>query len=436
MNEVHKINDNGKWAVLFDIMMCFRDYIHSKTLFFTTLFFIGKTGSGKTQIAESVRSLFMPPNAPSYNLNNVSLPAMNLVLERYCNMPVIFEEYNDGSIQDAIFQSLKSAVYDGEGRSKLGGSNFKSLETSVINAIPILLGQEAPQKDDGSLANRSILCDVPGKVDGAYTREEIEIFNRLKRHEKIGLSNVLLEILNIRPVVLQYFLSTYDVEKQKLTDYVSSKIKSSDGLSRTIETISLFTTICKIVEKYTQLQLPFTYEEFFQMATAKVVKQVEAVSTTNKISAYFQTMQFLLANNKLVRGKEFKVVYPRQLKVKKLGSRDYEPYEVAPEQRVLFINFSLVYNAYRLVEGKEALSKQSLINYFESNAAFIGHVKNTKYKYYEDESVEEEDAFGQMIIKRVSKKRESVNSAYVFDYDMIAQLMDIDLLQGAELEEE
>lgn len=436
MNEVHKINDNGKWAVLFDIMMCFRDYIHSKTLFFTTLFFIGKTGSGKSQIAESVRSLFMPPNAPSYNLNNVSLPAMNLVLERYCNMPVIFEEYNDGSIQDAIFQSLKSAVYDGEGRSKLGGSNFKSLETSVINAIPILLGQEAPQKDDGSLANRSILCDVPGKVDGAYTREEIEIFNRLKRHEKIGLSNVLLEILNIRPVVLQYFLSTYDVEKQKLTDYVSSKIKSSDGLSRTIETISLFTTICKIVEKYTQLQLPFTYEEFFQMATAKVVKQVEAVSTTNKISAYFQTMQFLLANNKLVRGKEFKVVYPRQLKVKKLGSRDYEPYEVAPEQRVLFINFSLVYNAYRLVEGKEALSKQSLINYFESNAAYIGHVKNTKYKYYEDESIEEEDAFGQMVIKRVSKKRESVNSAYVFDYDMIAQLMDIDLLQGAELEEE
>ena len=436
MNEVHKINDNGKWAILFDVLMCFRDYIHSKTLFFTTLFFIGKTGSGKSQIAESVRSLFMPPNAPSYNLNNVSLPAMNLVLERYCNMPVIFEEYNDGTIQDAIFQSLKSAVYDGEGRSKLGGSNYRTLDTSVINAIPILLGQEAPQKDDGSLANRSILCDVTGKVDGAYTKQEIEVFNKLKKHERIGLSNVLLEVLDIRNTVTNYFLSTFDSEKQLLTDYVSSKIRTSDGLSRTIETISLFTTICRIIEKHTTLKLPFTYNEFFQLATAKVVKQIEAVSTTNKISTYFQTMQYLLVNGKLVRGKEFKVVYPRQLKVKKLGAHDYESYDVAPEQRILFINFNVVYNAYKLVEGKESLSKQSLTNYFESNAAYIGHVKNTKYKYYEDETIEEEDAFGQMQIKRISKKRESVNSAYVFDYDLLAQMMDIDLLQGSELEEE
>lgn len=436
MNEVHRINDNGKWAILFDILMCFRDYIYSKTLFFTTLFFIGKTGSGKTQIAESVRSLFMPPNAPSYNLNNVSLPAMNLVLQRYCNMPVILEEYNDANIDDAIFQALKAAVYDGEGRSKMGGSNFKDLETSIINAVPILLGQEAPQKDDGSLANRSILCDVPGKVDGTYSKHEIDIFNELKRHEKLGLSNVLLEILDIRSVIVTNFMTTFEREKQLIIDYISSKIKTSDGLSRTIETISLFTTICKIVETHTQLKLPFTYEEFFKLATSKVVKQVETVSTTNKISSYFQAIQFLLVNGKLVQGRDFKISYPKQLTTKQPGSSEYKLYELAPEQRILFLNFTNIFSAYKVVEGRESLSKQSLLNYFESNPAYIGHIRNTKFKYFEEERYEEENAFGQIEVKYRMVKRSPTNSAYAFDYDIISQIMDIDLIQGAEIESE
>ena len=59
MNDVYKINDNGKWAVLFAIMCAFRSNIHCIDRLFTAPFFMGPMSSGKTQIAISIRSLFI-----------------------------------------------------------------------------------------------------------------------------------------------------------------------------------------------------------------------------------------------------------------------------------------------------------------------------------------------------------------------------------------
>lgn len=65
MDDVYKINDNGKWAVLFAIMCAFRSNIHCIDRLFTAPFFMGPMSSGKTQIAISIRSLFISPKYPS-----------------------------------------------------------------------------------------------------------------------------------------------------------------------------------------------------------------------------------------------------------------------------------------------------------------------------------------------------------------------------------
>ena len=119
MDSVYKVNDNGKWAIMLTMMACFRDYIFSQRRFFTTLFFIGPTGSGKSQLAESMRSMFMVPEAPVFNLNFGSDASFFIVLESYRNVISIMEEYNDSTISQTKFQGLKAAVFDGEGKTKV-----------------------------------------------------------------------------------------------------------------------------------------------------------------------------------------------------------------------------------------------------------------------------------------------------------------------------
>ena len=430
MNEVYKINDNGKWAILFDVMCCFRDFIYDIRRCFTTLFFIGPTGSGKSQIAYSMRSLFMSPDAPVFNLNSGTNAAFWLIMARYRNVIAIMEEYNDTNIHEEKFQGLKSAVFDGEGRMKVGNAGAKQIDSSKVNAIPLLLGQEAPQRDDGSLANRSIICEVPNKRN--FSDHEIEIFEKLKRHEKIGLSNILIEIISLRNIFVSKFNIIYTAEEKLLRRSVSN-LQMSDGLTRILNSVAMFTTICRIIVEHTNLKLPFTYDEFYKLAVNKITKQVESISSSNKLATYFNIIAYLLSKGEIIYGKEFKVDSPRgnSIVVKTSGDKT-ENKLLEPGTRLLYLHFEGIYTAYAKYAGKDALTRMSLQNYILANQAFIGKVNSTRFTYYIDTIEDKVSSLSdEPTPTHKTKKVTNNTSAYVFDYDVICTLMDIDLLQSA-----
>ena len=184
--------------------------------------------SGKTQIAVSIRSLYIKPDAPAFNLNSGTDAAFFSVLERFRDVPQIMEEYNDDMISDNKFQGLKSVTYDGDGKQKRKAATGNDIETSKVNAPVILLGQESPQKDDNALSNRVVLCEVP-------KREEINedharaVFEELKDAEKSGLSYLLVEVLKLRPVVREHFPRLQkECVKELLRDVEASGTRSGD----------------------------------------------------------------------------------------------------------------------------------------------------------------------------------------------------------------
>lgn len=434
MNKVYKINDNGKWAVLFDILACFRDYIYSQKKFFTTLFFIGPAGSGKTELARSMRSLFMSPDAPVFNLSSGTDAAFFMVLERLRNVICIMEEYNDGGISQAKFQGLKSAVFDGEGKIKVKDINSKTLDSSKINAIPLPLGQEAPQQDDGSLAMRCIICEVPYKDKGEFTQEETELFDTLKLHERTGLCNVLVEILSVRNTFKNYFLSTFAEEVKKMKDAIADKVSNTEGLTRVVNAVSLVTSVCRIVEDKTELKLPFTYDEFFQLATDKVLKQMEQISTSNKLQNFFSTLSFLLNQGRIQMGKEMKVDTTKGgiITVMKQGKVTEQVKLPTPETRVLFLDMSSIYPLYASTV-KDALTKSSLTTYFKSHNCFIGQSKSTVFSWDEAHEVRKMIPDGASdIVDRKMKKLSNTTSAYMFNYDDLADLMNISFVRETE----
>lgn len=433
MNNVYWINDNGKWAVLFTMLACFRDYIFQHVHRFTTLFFIGPTGSGKSQVAESMRSIFMPPNAPKFNLNNGTDAAFFMLLERNKNVLAIMEEYNDTSISVLKFQGLKAAVLDGQGRQKIKDAASKTMDSSKINAVPLPLGQEAPQQDDGSLSNRVILCDVPYNPNGSFTEEEKERFRKLKQHEETGLCEVLEEILRLRKDVKNHYIGIYTEEIKKIQDRIRVGVTNDEGLGRVIESVAMVTAMCRFVASKTELKLPFTYDEFFGIGCEKVLKQMETISSSNKLQTYFSTISFLIDQEALRINKELKVVQPGKITV--LNSGRTESVELEPkEMRVLYIDFESIYTLYHRSTNKEALSRASLRAYFESNKAYLGLCKATNFVWYIQKSVPQKDADGNITdkVEYVMEKNTKTTSAYMFNYDVLSDLMNIDFVRKDE----
>ena len=128
MDRVYKINDNGKWAILFAIMCAFpkqhtlhRPFVYSAILYGTDVI-------RKTQIAISIRSLFISPKIPIFNLNIGTDAAMSTLMSTFRDVPVVLDEYNNKDISDIKFQALKGIVYDGDGRQKRKGTSGKEIE--------------------------------------------------------------------------------------------------------------------------------------------------------------------------------------------------------------------------------------------------------------------------------------------------------------------
>ena len=204
MDKVYKINDNGKWAIVFALMCAFRSNIHCIDRLFTAPFFMGPMSSGKTQIAISIRSLFINPTVPIFNLNTGTDAAMSTIMGTFRDVPVVLDEYNNKVISDAKFQALKGIVYDGDGKQKRRGTSGRDIENDKVFAPVVICGQETPQRDDNALMSRVIICEVPKPKN--RTQEETKLFEELKNIEKnIGLSNILLKILSLRSMVMDHF---------------------------------------------------------------------------------------------------------------------------------------------------------------------------------------------------------------------------------------
>lgn len=414
--EVYKYNNNGHWALLMAILSAFRSEIFPISRLFTTLFFTGPTECGKSQIAISIRSLFFDMDAPLFNLNSGTPASFFTILEKYRDAAIVMEEYNDMQIPDIVFQGLKAAVYDGEGKTKRKDATSRDLDQSEINAAPILLGQEAPERDDNSLQNRCIMCPVKKKDD--WTDEERNNFIQLKDWEKQGLTHILVEILKLRPVIKRMY-----AKKLRIVEKELQKDLQSNGLpfqTRILNTISLFLAMVKLFEEHVDtLKFPFTYEEFYKIARKKLIDQSETITTSNRLSVFFEKLLTLTEDkrNGIVFGKEYKVELLNEIKIR-IGQAKFQDLHFEAPKKVLFVRLDQVHEKYRKLVGEdEYLKMNNLRNYLVDHPAFLGNVKSTLFRW-EDEARVKMSEDNQTVISKMQVVRKKTSAA-AFDYDLL-----------------
>lgn len=434
MDEVYKVNDNGKFAIIYAIMCAFRSDIYRRmNRIFTSLFFVGPTMSGKTQIAISIRSLFIKPEVPAFNLNSGTDAAFFSVLEKFRDVPQIMEEYNDEQISDIKFQGLKSVTYDGDGKQKRKAATGNDIETSKVNAPVILLGQEAPQKDDGALANRVVLCEVPKREDINEDHAR-QIFETLKQSEQDGLSYLLVDILKLRPLVQQHFQDLHRRCVREIQEKVENGGRRSGDQTRIINTVAMFAATARLLTEYApHLRLPFTYDRFLQLCVDRVTAQIGMIQATNKLAEFFDIVEVLIDRRQLIVGRDFRIVQPGRGQT--LARKKQPPYTVPTEKtEILYLRIESIHSAYMAEmqhrSGREhPLTKQTLFTNLRSDPTFIGETSGFKFRWEEEVTTvspnrqEGDTPFS----TRIMKSFEKVTSAVILNYTLFREHYEKDL---------
>ena len=420
MDQVYKINDNGKWALVFAIMCAFRSNIHCIDRLFTAPFFMGPMSSGKTQIAISIRSLFISPNIPIFNLNTGTDAAMSTIMGTFKDVPVVLDEYNNKDISDTKFQALKGIVYDGDGKQKRKGTSGREIENDKVFAPVIICGQETPQRDDNALMSRVIVCEVPKPRN--RTPEEVRLFEELKTIEdpnKIGLSNVLLQILELRPMFMDHFRSL----KQEAYSELKQDLINSGEMDRLMKTASLFLGTVKLIERYSNLHLPFTYDEFFKIVQEKVQFQLSLIRSTDKLAMFFTAVNNMIDTRQIIEGREFLIEQPKKVTGK--DSRgDAKTFTFEAGANIMFLRLSAVFSIFdRSGYNNENSTLSTIEQNLRSHTSYVGTVSSRRFIW--EETVDDADLRDGSMVK-LRKQKSTSTSAIIIDYDKFVESYNID----------
>ena len=410
MDTVYKINDNGKFAIVFALMCAFRSNIHCIDRIFTAPFFAGPMSSGKTQIAISIRSLFISPHTSIFNLNTGTDAAMQTYMSAFKDVPVVLDEFNQADISNIKLQALKSIVYDGEERLKKKGSSGKDFESDKVYTPVIVCGQEPPMGlDDNSLTSRMVICEVPKPKN--RTAEETAHFDRLKYQEDPtrggGLHNILLEVLALRPAVMDHFRPL----RQQAYEELKQGVENEGVRDRMMKTFSLFLGMVKLVELYSDFHLPFTYAEFFQLVRKKIDWQISLISSTDKLATFFTSVNNLIDERRIISGRDFFIKTGGKISGKDPDGHPHT-FVFAPGQDILLLRLSTVFDR---VEGagrvESGVNQSTISQNLRSHPSYLGTVDSARFGWTEIIEVTE----GDKVIKK-EQVRTTTTSAVLLEY--------------------
>ncbi len=171
------------------------------------LFITGRTGSGKSTIAEWITCLFGIEDAGK-SLSQTTVVAIQRSLGYYSSLPVFLDEFRNTS--DIAFKTgFLRNVYNRQSSGKGIKSNFGIREAKVRGTL-IIAGEETP--NDNAILNRSILVEV---IKKNRTTNHYDWFTR----NKAKFSHHILEIIKKKAAQQELFMRILAEAKDHLTKH-------------------------------------------------------------------------------------------------------------------------------------------------------------------------------------------------------------------------
>jgi DNA primase len=385
---IRVFGDNAKIGIAYWIATIFRDHLLHTFKNFPILNLFGPKGTGKSQMAMSLCSLFGIQQTP-FNIHNGTKAGLAEHIQQFCNAFAWIDEYKNSLEYDKI-ETLKS-IYDAIGRSRMNMDKGKKKETTEVNSAVILSGQEMPTADV-ALFSRTIFLQF---FQTEFSPEEKENYDTLKTMEHKGLSELSNIIIRYRKYFEENFFQNY---QDVLSDFsrATEKTPVEDRILRSMCTvISAFKTITG------RVQFPFTYEDIQPIALVAIRSQNSQISKSNEIGLFWNLLESMYDENQLIDGWHFKIEYCDKLTTKQKTIQ-------FPPRYVLKFKFNAVSRLYaeniRKI-GLKPLPLDTLRYYLENHRYFIGIEKSKIF------TLKHRDPEGNFI------EEKQITTAYCFDYD-------------------
>jgi DNA primase catalytic core len=388
----------------FALVTLFKDVVQKSTKV-PLLYAYGKIESGKSEFAESLTYLFFSGKdgkgqlMKPFNLNQGTEYAFFNLLERYTNVPVALNEFDENSIDEARFRAIKG-IYDGEGRQKGSGIKNKT-KTQKINCTVILMGQFLSTKDDNSVLSRGIPCSFKQR---SYTEEDTKNHKLLKTAEQAGLSKIIPEMLKYRKEIAEFYSKQYDVCLMDLKSHFTALGKKVSN--RMTANCTALYTMLTLADKY--WTLPFKMSDAKVLFTNLIDQLNDVMQVSDSLGEFWSFTEYMLE-----RGE---VIYKRDLKVEAhtnvtLYGKDGDfVKEFGKVKQLLFIRVAMVHRSFeksfKMARGKSAPNFSTIKKYLEESEAYIGSINKTDF--YDEQN---------------NRKR---TNAMVFDYEKINAALQVD----------
>lgn len=411
--------NNGIIGLAFYVASLFKDVVlHNTSLHFPILNLFGPKGSGKTELAVSLKRFFQLKDLP-LNLNNTTIAAIANNLAQVSNAIVHFDEFRN-DLDTRIRESLKG-VWDNTGRSRMSLDRDKQVESTLVDCALILSGQEMATADI-ALFSRFVFLRFS---ETTFSAEAKKNFNELAELQRKGFSHITLQLLNYRPQVEREIGSQLAIVSDQLNDRLGKTVIED----RILGNYKVLLVVYKIISKY--LTLPYSYEQVFNICYDYMIEQQSNCFTSNELANFWECVQVLVQQGEMVLDCDFKIEPEKVLKT------DLVEVEYQTPRLILYLRpsrvFQLYAKQYRSL-GETCLPRQSLKYYLEQSKEYLGKKASMRFKMIV-KGVE------QTVTKSTGTATERVtisqnDRAMAFDYEAVKSMFSIDINSYGESENE
>ena len=277
---------NAVIGMLYTILAIYRDVIFSQVGFFPFLFLFGDFGTGKTSFTENLLSWFGRDTIGT-PLNNATIVALSRLVSSRCNSLFYFKEYTNET--DSNAEDFILTAYDGAGRTTGVKTNDNKTKSFPVRSALIFDGNHLPSQKSAILS-RMILLNFE---ESKFTAEQTTAFKKMKDFTELGLGNVLIELLKIRPIIESKFSGRFRE--------VSRKIKDA-GINlpeRSINHTALLYSVYELLEK--ELSFPFTVDEAKKIIVENAENLNSLLTDSSSVSVFWQSFSFNFKKGLIIR---------------------------------------------------------------------------------------------------------------------------------------
>ena len=399
--------DNGKVGIAYWITSLFHDVVVGTTRKFPILNLFGPKGTGKSEMGQALMAFFGSGNkAP--NVRNSTPTALNNDISLYSNALWHGDEYKN-DIKPIVIEFLKG-LYDGVGRTKMGGSTYDERIMTRVKCGIILSGQEMPTADI-ALFSRCVFLQF---LNSKFTKEEGKRFDALFEINKMGLTHLTVDVLKQRRYFEVHYHECFNEvinDIRKLTDYNSLETRIIENWARLAASIKCIGT---------RLALPFSYQEYLRLSVEGLVNQSALCGSQDELAQFWRDFEYLVENGRIFKESDFKIAMLKKLKTSEVQER------IFPEPtRVLYLNKRKVFHLYKQSAnqlGDKSIPIDSLTHYLEHCSQFLGHKDSVRFRLILNGIAVMKEEGGKMV------PDERVLRAMCFDYDALVKQYNLQLL--------